>query len=362
MNCYVCENQLVDENETEEHIILNAIGGKLKSKRLICRECNSKFGSQIDAKLAHQLKAISTLLNVKRDNGHPQNVRAKQGSKEVLIEPGGKVKLSRPHHEIEDEILHIEAPSIISAKKMLSGMKRKFPHIDIDKELNNAEIKKGKPVETTFSMDFGGKDTERAFCKMAVNFFIYSGGASKEVQHLFPFIKGEEEDAEVYYLYPRTEIFQKGKEEILHSLILKGDEERKQLYVIVELFNEFKMVVFLSRNYQGQDLYESYHYNLVTNEIVDYETQFEINPRELKKSSTKVIDQEKFQKRMQYLFQQIRNVTTSRKIEEIAGSAMERLVEEYPEDKYPFFTNEMTSKLADNVTEQIFQRFNFREN
>ncbi|WP_411835373.1 HNH endonuclease, partial [Paenibacillus barengoltzii] len=32
MNCYVCKIELTKDNETEEHILLNSIGGRLKSK------------------------------------------------------------------------------------------------------------------------------------------------------------------------------------------------------------------------------------------------------------------------------------------------------------------------------------------
>lgn len=40
---------------SEEHIIPNAIGGKLKSKELICKKCNSKLGHSMDKELAEQL-------------------------------------------------------------------------------------------------------------------------------------------------------------------------------------------------------------------------------------------------------------------------------------------------------------------
>lgn len=360
MQCYVCSNELTRENETEEHIVLNAIGGKLKSKKLICISCNSKFGGRIDDKLAQQLQPIANLLNVKRDRGKPQNVKAKHGSKEVIIEPGGKMKLSRAYHEIDGEFIHIEAPSIADAKRVLLGIKRKYPHLDIDKALESAETKKDRSAKAIISMDFGGNDVARAFCKMAVNFFLHNGGDLNEVQHLLPFIEGKVDEAEVYYFYPRTEIFRKGKEEILHSLILEGDKERKQLYVIIELFNEFKMVVFLSKDYQGEDLYESYHYNLVTNEIVDYGIQFSVNTRDLRKFCSKVIDQPKFHERMQFLFQQIYNVTVSRKFEEIADSSMEDLIRKYPPEKYTHFTEKMINEYAHSVIEKVSQHFYFR--
>lgn len=69
--CYVCDDILNSENETVEHIVLNAIGGKLKSRRLICRDCNSKFGSKIDTELAKQLSSFCTLLNIQRESGTP---------------------------------------------------------------------------------------------------------------------------------------------------------------------------------------------------------------------------------------------------------------------------------------------------
>jgi len=75
MKCYVCEVEITSENETEEHILLNAIGGKLKSKKLICKSCNSEFGSEIDDTLARQLNPIANLLDIKRDRGNPQNVK-----------------------------------------------------------------------------------------------------------------------------------------------------------------------------------------------------------------------------------------------------------------------------------------------
>lgn len=59
--CYVCGNILNEKNQTEEHIFLNAIGGNLKSKNLICRECNSSFGNDIDAALAGQFNAIANM-------------------------------------------------------------------------------------------------------------------------------------------------------------------------------------------------------------------------------------------------------------------------------------------------------------
>ena len=40
-NCYKCTDEINDENVSTEHIIPNAVGGRLKSKELLCNICNS---------------------------------------------------------------------------------------------------------------------------------------------------------------------------------------------------------------------------------------------------------------------------------------------------------------------------------
>jgi hypothetical protein len=60
--CYVCETELIGENISSEHIILNSIGGWLTSSELLCRKCNSDFGKNADAELSKQLEAIAALL------------------------------------------------------------------------------------------------------------------------------------------------------------------------------------------------------------------------------------------------------------------------------------------------------------
>lgn len=63
--CYICEK---NEANSIEHIIPNAIGGKLKVK-ILCERCNSILGETIDASLAKSLLFFSNIVNHSRDNG-----------------------------------------------------------------------------------------------------------------------------------------------------------------------------------------------------------------------------------------------------------------------------------------------------
>ena len=52
MNCLICNETLTEANASDEHIILNSLGGHLHSKDLLCKKCNNKFGKEADAALA----------------------------------------------------------------------------------------------------------------------------------------------------------------------------------------------------------------------------------------------------------------------------------------------------------------------
>lgn len=45
MKCKFCPNDL---DNSDEHITLNCLNGKLHSREIICSECNNYFGSQLD--------------------------------------------------------------------------------------------------------------------------------------------------------------------------------------------------------------------------------------------------------------------------------------------------------------------------
>ncbi|MGK7940736.1 MAG: HNH endonuclease [Crocosphaera sp.] len=97
--CYVCEKEITEENQYNEHIIVNAIGGKLKSKNLICSNYSPDFDS-IDTELAKQLNLITCHLDVKRERGNKKIPKTTATivatGEEIFIEPGGKPVFKNP--------------------------------------------------------------------------------------------------------------------------------------------------------------------------------------------------------------------------------------------------------------------------
>ena len=87
-HCCLCGKVLTSDNNTEEHIIPNAIGGRKRVVGFICRDCNSRSGERWDAELVRQLAPLCVLLGITRQRGHvsPQTFRTFSGGS-VRINP-----------------------------------------------------------------------------------------------------------------------------------------------------------------------------------------------------------------------------------------------------------------------------------
>ena len=129
--CYLCKNEITDENVSIEHILPNAIGGRLKSSSLICKECNSKFGDTSDACLAKQLEFFANQLNIKRERGSVQNVEMTREStgETYLVSPEGDLVPRKPlikERESNGNLeIYVKANDEKTIKSILIGLKRK---------------------------------------------------------------------------------------------------------------------------------------------------------------------------------------------------------------------------------------------
>ena len=123
MNCLICNETLTEANASDEHIILNSLGGHLHSKDLLCKKCNNKFGKEADAALADTLKFAASQLDAKRYRGENQVIQTSEKEKYDLA-PGCKPVLKKPEVRVEklpDGKMQIEmsARSTQEARKIL---------------------------------------------------------------------------------------------------------------------------------------------------------------------------------------------------------------------------------------------------
>lgn len=270
MNCYLCGENITEKNITEEHIIPNALGGKLKSKELICMNCNSKFGESLDIELAKQMNIYANMLNIPRDRGCPPNVEcvSEEGKPKYRIAPGGKPLLVHPYKVSEESgKIKFECPPH-RLKDFKREIESRFAKENKKVEFEIGEIKSEQLKEpvTQELAHYGGKYFS-ALNKIAVNFYIYLKKESSLVQHIINELKNENdvfENIVLYSLESKKELEETQLTEVFHKLILKMDKEEKKIYVYIELFSSDCFLILLNDNYTGENYTKVYTYNVVS--------------------------------------------------------------------------------------------------
>lgn len=289
MYCYRCNIEITERNESEEHIILNACGGRLKSKNLLCESCNSIFGNKFDFELAKSTNDIANLLMIKRQDGVPQPIdsfRSATGDK-YYLEYGGSPVQAKTHYEIIQKEgnkarLKIQAKDRKELKKTLIGIKRNYPGIDIEAVLKEAQ-EKSFYYNDSFEVKshIGGDGTFKSIAKTAINFFIHKGGESKYIKHLLPYLEGNEKLNIVWMHYPENDIYKPDKDEVSHVLKVIGDSKEKVLYAYVELFNLHCFIIQLNVSYDGKDINSDYVFNVHSYQVKENKTDLKLTRDEL---------------------------------------------------------------------------------
>lgn len=286
--CYLCLEELSKNNSSREHILLNAIGGRLKSDKLLCKDCNSKFGHEADTELARQLLFLSSYLNIKREKGsNPiiKGAKSKDGKTYNLIN-GFTPVLSKP--TIESKTKEGITNYTINARNeqdlinMLKRIQKKEPKFDIELAKKNA-IRREEYLSEPISVDLniGGDLAFKSLVKIAVNYYIFSRNEKDEVNHLFNYLKGLEELKIGKHYYPENSIYIQEEKEVIHLIHLVGDKNRNLLYAFIELFSSYSFIILLSTEYQGKEFASTYCYDVIENKKIEKKVSLNISKDEM---------------------------------------------------------------------------------
>lgn len=277
MRCYVCDVELTLENRSDEHILINAAGGRLKSKDLICQGCNSDFGEDIDAALARQLNFIANQLMIKRERGEPQPVIGKQETtnEEVRILPDGSLVPNRlkfvQTQEGNQVNISFSVRDEAELKKVADGLVKKHPQLRTEDILKAANFRERYLDEAlTFDLSVGGPDIFRAVCKCAVNYFVFSKGDAQVIKPLLGYIKGTE-DKEIVWMHYRENLYELDADECFHMIHLRGNPTEGILYCYIDYFNIYKYIVLLSDVYCGKEIKSTYCYDVLNSKVIEKE-------------------------------------------------------------------------------------------
>ena len=354
--CYLCDVLLNEHNWSYEHIIPNSIGGNLKSNSLLCKKCNEHIGETYDAELSKMFSFVANQLGIKRDRGKSPRIKlvGNKSGEEILLEYN-KPLLSKTKVERNGNEYTITAPNRAEARRHLKGLKRKHPEIDIDGVMESTKLQRTYTQEVYgVSTTYGGPNFSMAVVKIALNFCIYSGISKDYLRSTIDLFQNKTQTEidlrSVNFYYPDVECVSKGDNEVLHSIIVVGDNKEGVLYAYIELFNFIQEIVLLNDSYAGADVKYAYHFDVISRNEVDKTSMLLLTRPEIENLlSTDVSLHSKNFERLKEKYIYLMNFASEKQRKDTTKEILEKT--------YQSFMSEMNLSDSDLISEEDLRKF-----
>lgn len=156
---------------TQEHVIPQALGGRLKAN-LYCKVCNENFGRVIDAEITKQFGNIATILKIKRERGKPQSFEVVDVNNKInLVFDGEGFRRKDPIVKIEPEndgktlkSADITARSKKELEKICDSIQKRY---QVPGEIKTFEDAHPGPTDTKYEITIDNTLVRRAVTKIA---------------------------------------------------------------------------------------------------------------------------------------------------------------------------------------------------
>lgn len=284
-NCALCEKPINENNQTEEHVIPQAIGGRLKIKDFICLTCNNKSGHQWDSILSDQLAFFSTSLNIKREKKLPNYLVRTLDGKEYLKKPDGDFILIRPMDTVkknEDGTFNvkIEAPNLKVAKDIIKKVIKENNLSSSAQDIMLENIKNSSSPMDQLIVDeisFGGSESGKSLVKTALAMAFTMGIDIKQCDLAIGYLL-ENKEACFGYFYSKTKDFIKNRENIpFHCVHIKACSTSRRVYGYIEYFGAFRVVLSMASCYLGEDKLGSYIIDPINSRKMSLDIELDVN-------------------------------------------------------------------------------------
>ena len=254
--CFACKKTKV---LTEEHIIPQALGGRLKAK-LYCKTCNENFGKDIDAEVTNQFGNIATILKLKRERGKLQPIEVEDINKEItLVFDGDAFRRKDPIVEIESEsdgktlkYANITARSKQDLEKIIKNIQRRY---QVHRDIKTFQEDHPGPTYTKYEITIDNTLIRRAVTKIAYSLLCIKVPKNVVLESAFDEVRGYLKDGNVPDLACANFIdtqFMTDYMRPLHKIHIALNRQRNIVVGYVSLFGIYRFTVLLSGEYASQ--------------------------------------------------------------------------------------------------------------
>ncbi|WP_165772913.1 HNH endonuclease [Malaciobacter marinus] len=262
--CFLCNAIITKDNNTKEHIIPNALGGIKKVEGFICNNCNNETGHKWDSKFTKQLNYFSHFFRIKKERGKVQ--------KQELITSSGKKYLEDlegnlvPRHptitksKLDNNTtqFNIQVRDFNELDSQLKSLKKKYS------ELNIEELKKKAKIEHSYLDEpfivngtIGGKEEGKSVVKTVLSFCFSIGIEPTDCDEALEYLINDGVLSFGYY-NEREVIKNRPAKKPLHIIHIEAIPDENLLIGYIEYFSIYKILVCLSRKYNGKKVSKSY--------------------------------------------------------------------------------------------------------
>lgn len=288
-NCVLCDVEITRSNDSNEHIIPQAIGGRRTISGFICAECNNITGSSWEKKLAEQLSDLCLITGIKRQRRKvPGKVVQTESKRKLFYDAVGSMTLDKNKVEIRrsdgnQEHVHIRARNMDEAEKLLENVRKKYP----------ADKYKCYPPEITeveefcdemmhFQIAIGGSDSGRSIVKSALAMATAIGVDPFSCEQALKYLRSNSHPCFGYY-YETDLVRERVEGTPYHIVSIKGIPCNELLLGYVEFFGCYRMVVCLSENYTREIFQETYALNPVDGNRLNVSVDLDFDPSDISK-------------------------------------------------------------------------------
>jgi hypothetical protein len=190
MKCRLCRTR--DAN-SREHVFPSAIGGRWSARGVLCKPCNERCGSGIDAALNRSFVDMVIVLGIEGDHGSTRVEKVDDQGRRLIVEPGMVPRLAEgpPQIASEDGVHQtVTVTSERSAQALIASHARKGRTFTV----NSASVRTSYPGRVPMEVAFQGEDAFRSSCKTVLTFIATTGkeGAADALRGAWTYVGGAE--------------------------------------------------------------------------------------------------------------------------------------------------------------------------
>ena len=270
--CYLTGEVINENNKSLEHILPNALGGKLKSEYVVTHTSNQSLNVDVDVEFNRIFESMHQRLGIKKDRAKSSGVKAYNiDFSEDIIVRDNRCYPVKPFYEEETKTVYAKD------NKVGNQFAR---YISNSKGVSLAEITIETDVigDYQFNFEFDNTVFRRGLAKIAAGYAALNGISRDNLVGVVDLCQCKlKDEIGLAPFFPPTNEESILEENIrnspgypFHTLALYGSKKEKFLYCYIDLFSTFQYFVILNEDYDGDDVYHTYFHSLSENKDVTY--------------------------------------------------------------------------------------------